>query len=74
MSDADRLTPADPEAAFTVASALRQSGRKRVHDDAMMATIVAKRLVEHLERSGYVIHEDSPGVGGAALGHGHSGR
>ncbi len=36
--------------------ALRFSGRKRVHDaDETMARITAERLVEHLERSGYVV-------------------
>ena len=36
--------------------ALRCSGRKRVHDaDEVMARITAERLVEHLERSGYVV-------------------
>ena len=47
------LTPAPPqEIAETIAFALRYSGRKRVNDSSeMMATIVAKRLVEHLQRS-----------------------
>ena len=55
MSDAD-LTPATAEdLADALAFALRYSGRKRVHDSGeMMAVIVAKRLVEHLERSGFV--------------------
>src|SRR5271166_272597 len=34
----------------------RFQGRKRVHNaDEIMAEIVAKRLVEHLERAGFVI-------------------
>jgi hypothetical protein len=36
--------------------ALRFLGRKRVHNsDEIMAEIVAKRLVEHLERAGFVV-------------------
>ena len=42
----------NPRRAF----ALRYSGRKRTHDAGeMMAAIVAKRLVEHLERSGFIV-------------------
>jgi hypothetical protein len=53
MSDAARLTPATPE---DLAFALRYSERKRTHDvGEIMAAIVAKRLVEHLERSGSVV-------------------
>ena len=40
----------------TIAFALRFHGRKRVHNaDEFMAEIVARRLVEHLERAGFVI-------------------
>jgi hypothetical protein len=76
MPDADRLTPAKPEEiAGALAFALRYSGRKRVHDAAeMMAGIVAKRLVEHLERSGFVVMKKPPIGGGAAVGRGHDGR
>ncbi len=72
MPDADRLTPADPnDIADTLAFALRRSGRKRVYDaDEMMAAIAAKRLVEALERSGFVVMKKPPGVGGAALARG----
>ena len=44
------------EIAETLSFALRYHGRKRVHhaDDAM-ARITAERLVEHLQRSGYVL-------------------
>jgi len=57
MPDADRLTPASSEdLADALAFALRYSGRKRTHDAGeMMAAIVAKRLVEHLERSGFIV-------------------
>jgi hypothetical protein len=76
MPDADHLTPAKPEEiAAALAFALRYSGRKRVHDAAeMMAGIVAKRLVEHLERSGFVVMKKPPIGGGAAVGRGHDGR
>jgi hypothetical protein len=39
-------------------------GRKRVHNaDEIMAEIVAKRLVEHLERAGFVVMK-RPAIGG----------
>ena len=53
MPDAtDPLTPASPDdLADSLAFALRFTGRKRTHDaDELMAAIVARRLVEHLER------------------------
>jgi hypothetical protein len=68
MSDApDRLTPAAPDdLADALAFALRFDGRKRKHDAGeMMAAIVAKRLVEHLERSGFVVMKRPP-IGGSA--------
>jgi hypothetical protein len=53
----DRLTFATPDdLADALAFALRFDGRKRKHDAAeIMARIVAKRLVEHLGRSGFVV-------------------
>ncbi len=56
------LQPADPQdIAEALAFALRYSGRKRVSDSAdMMAAIVAKRLVEHLDRCGFVILRKPP--------------
>jgi hypothetical protein len=35
-----------------------------------MAAITAERLVEHLERAGFVVMKKPPGIGGAALGRG----
>lgn len=36
--------------------ALRFDGRRRVHDaDELMARLVAERLVEHLQRCGFVL-------------------
>jgi hypothetical protein len=76
MSDADRLTLADPkDVAGTLASGLRYRGRKRVHDAGeIMAWIVAERLVKHLEQSGFVVMQKPPGGGGAPIGRGHDGR
>jgi len=75
MADADKLTPADPAGlADALAFALRFEGRKRVHNaDEIMAEIVAKRLVEHLERAGFVVMKRPAEVGAAALGRGFEG-
>jgi hypothetical protein len=56
------LTPAKPEdLSEALAFALLYSGRKQIHDGSeMMADMVAKRLVEHLERSGFVIMKRLP--------------
>ena len=64
------LTAAAPDdLANALAFALRFDGRKRKHDAAeMMARIVAKRLVEHLERSGFVVMKQPPIGGASALG------
>jgi len=69
---AETLMPASPEdLAAALAFALRFEGRKRTHNaDEIMAEIVAKRLVEHLERAGFVIMRRPPIGGGAALGRG----
>ncbi len=71
----DKLTPADPsDLAAALAFALRYQGRKRVHNaDEIMAEILAKRLVEHLERAGFVVMQRAPIGGGAALGRGFEG-
>lgn len=70
---AGRLTPVSPaDLADALAFALRFEGRKRKHVAAeIMAAIVAKRLVEHLARSGFVM--TPPIGGGAALGRGFEG-
>ena len=41
--------------------------------DEIMAEIVAKRLVEHLERAGFVVMKRPAIGGGAALGRGYEG-
>jgi hypothetical protein len=76
MTDADRLTPAAPDdLADALAFALRFDGRKRKHGAAeFMARIVAKRLVDHLEQSGFVVMKRPPTGGAAALGRGYEGR
>jgi hypothetical protein len=70
MPDTDKLSPADPsDLTAALAFALRYQGRKRVHNaDEIMAEIVAKRLVEHLERTGFVVMKRPPVAGAAALG------
>jgi hypothetical protein len=72
---ADRLTPADPQdLADALAFALRFEGRKRIHNaDEIMSDIVARRLVEHLEQSGFVLMRKPPIIGGAALARGCEG-
>jgi len=68
MTSEEPLLPAEPQdIADALAFALRYSGRKRAHDSAeIMASIVAKRLVEHLERCGFVVMRKPPIPGSAA--------
>jgi hypothetical protein len=71
MTDApDRLTPATPDdLAAALAFALHFDGRKRKHDAGeFMAKIVARRLVEHLDRAGFVVMKKPPAVGASTLG------
>jgi hypothetical protein len=74
--DPERLAPATPEdLADALAFALRFDGRKRKNDAGeFMAAIVAKRLVEHLERTGFVIMKRPPIAGAAPIGRGYGGR
>jgi hypothetical protein len=67
MPDDERFTPADPhDFAGSIAFALLFSGKKRVHDsDRLMASIVAERIVMHLDRCGYVVLKKPP-IGGSA--------
>ncbi len=55
--DHDNLSSATAgDVANALALALRYSGRKRAHNaDELMSEIVAKRLVEHLKRAGFVV-------------------
>jgi hypothetical protein len=72
MPNVDKLTPADPsDLTQALAFALRFQGRKRVHNaDEIMAEIVANRLVEHLERAGFVVMKRPPGNRGSGAGEG----
>ena len=61
-ADDPQLRPATPEEiAETLSHALRYDGRRRAHhpDDAMVR-ITAQRLVEHLERAGFVLMRCPP--------------
>ncbi len=50
-------------------------GRKRVHNaDEIMAEIVAKRLVAHLEPAGFVVMQKPTEIGGVTLGFGFKGQ
>jgi len=72
MSDEPDLRPATPsELADSLSFALRYDGRRRVHhaDDAM-ARITADRLVEHLQRSGFVVLKRPDAVAPSASHHG----
>ena len=58
MTDASyALTPASPDdLAAALAFALRFEGRNRTHNaDEIMSEIVARRMVDHLERAGFVV-------------------
>jgi hypothetical protein len=69
---AENLTPPDPgDLAAALAFALRFHGRKRVHNaDELMAEIVARRLVEHLERAGFVVMKRPAAAGASAIARG----
>lgn len=58
-------TPVSPDdLADALAFALKFEGRKRVHyADDFMSQIVARRLVRHLERAGFVVMKRPP-IGG----------
>ena len=70
MPDDAQLRPATAqEIADSLSFALRYDGRKRVHQaDEFMARIAAERLVQHLERSGFVLMKQPPGPAHSAGG------
>ena len=72
MSELEGLTLASPDdLASALAFALRFHGRRRTRNaDEMMAEIVARRLVEHLERAGFVVMSRPTAPGHAMLGRG----
>ena len=75
MSDDDKLDLRSvpfKEIEETLSFALRYAGRKRVHHaDDVMARITAERLVQHLERSGYVLMKKPDRAAASTSGHSH---
>ena len=75
MSDDDKreLLPASAsEIEETLCFALRFAGRRRVHHaDEVMARITAERLVQHLERCGYVLMRKPIKAPPSTSGHRH---
>jgi hypothetical protein len=57
------LTPANPsEVLFSLSFALTHDGKRRFgRADNLMAALTAHHLLEHLERSGYVIMQRAAG-------------
>jgi hypothetical protein len=56
VPDESLLRPATPEEiAESLSFALRYDGRRVHHADEAVARITAERLMQHLERSGYVL-------------------
>ena len=73
-ADERRTRASADDLAAALAFALRFEGRKRVHNaDEIMSEIVARRLVEHLARAGFVVMKRPPEIGGAAVGRGFEG-
>jgi hypothetical protein len=71
MTDAPLSPASTDDLADALAFALRFDGRKRKRDAGeLMAAIVARRLVEHLDRAGFVVTKKPPAIGAAALGRG----
>ena len=75
MPDARQAHPRRPERPCRGARlrAALPRPQARYNADEIMAEIVAKRLVEHLERAGFVVMQRAPIGGGAALGRGFDG-
>ena len=69
---ADELKPARRDDLIaTLAFALTRDGRKRERNaPELMAGIVAERLIERLEKSGFVIMQKPPAEGASAIGRG----
>jgi hypothetical protein len=62
LDEAENLTPADPRnLKQDIAFGLRFHAGRRVHQaDEYMAAITAERLIEYLDRAGYVIFKKPP--------------
>ncbi len=75
MTDEDKRTlhPATAaELEESLSFALRYAGKKRVHSaDDVMARVTAERLVQHLERSGYVLMRRPAAIAPSTSGHRH---
>ncbi|NPD70134.1 hypothetical protein HN018_22715 (plasmid) [Lichenicola cladoniae] len=75
MTDDDKRTlrPASTsELEETLSFALRFAGKKRVHTaDDVMARVTAERLVQHLEKSGYVLMKRPSSAVPSTSGHRH---
>ena len=75
MTDDDKRTlrPATTsELEETLSFALRFAGKKRVHTaDDVMARVTAERLVQHLEKSGYVLMKRPTAAAPSTSGHRH---
>ena len=71
---ANDLSPAAPEDVVeALAFALRHSRRKRANNaDAIVARIVAKRLVDCLARAGFVVMKRPPIAGSAPISGGQT--
>jgi hypothetical protein len=77
MSEApEKLIPARRDDLIaTLAFALTRDSRlTRMQSTELLASIVAERIVDRLEASGYVVMQGAPAPGGAALGRAHQGR
>jgi hypothetical protein len=66
---APSLTPANPsEALFSLSYALTHDGKRRFGQaNNLMAVLTAHHLLEHLERSGFVVMKKPPVADHAAL-------
>ena len=75
MTDDDKriLHPATAAELEEILSfALRYAGRKRVHTaDDVMARVTAERLVQHLERAGFVLMRRPAASAPSTSGHRH---
>ena len=75
MTDDDKPTlqlATDDEVKDSLSFGLRFVGRKRVHvADHLIAGIAAEHLVQHLQRSGYVIMKKRPAEAPSTSGHKH---
>jgi hypothetical protein len=66
MPNPNKLVPADPlDLTAALAFALRPHRRKSHFPDEPIVEIVAKRLVEYLDRAGFVVIQ-KPEIGGRA--------